>query len=144
MRVHQILKAKASKGVVTMPPDVTLAEAAQVLADKRIGALVVSEDGRTVEGILSERDIVRELGRRGIGCMEDLVVNVMTRDPVSAKRNDNSDDIFRVMTERRFRHMPVVEDGEMIGLISIGDVVVARLSELEMEKHALTGMIMGN
>ena len=127
-----------------MPPDVTLAEAAQVLADKRIGALVVSEDGRTVEGILSERDIVRELGRRGIGCMEDLVVNVMTRDPVSAKRNDNSDDIFRVMTERRFRHMPVVEDGEMIGLISIGDVVVARLSELEMEKHALTGMIMGN
>ena len=144
MRVHQILKAKANHAVVTLPPGVTLAAAAQVLANKRIGALVVSEDGTTVKGILSERDIVRELGRRGTACMEDLIENVMTRDPVSAKRDDNSDDVFRVMTERRFRQLPVVEDGKMIGLISIGDVVVARLSELEMEKHALQGMIMGN
>ncbi|MCR9086602.1 MAG: CBS domain-containing protein [Rhodobacteraceae bacterium] len=144
MRVHQILKAKTNHSVVTMPPGTTVAAAAQTLSDKRIGALVVSADGTTVNGILSERDIVRELGRRGPSCMEDLVDNIMTRDPVCAARSDNSDDIFRVMTERRFRHLPVVEEGKMIGLISIGDVVVARLSELEMEKQALEGMIMGN
>lgn len=144
MRVHQILKTKSDDGVVTMPPGTKVSAAAELLSTRRIGALIISPDGKTVTGILSERDIVRELGRRGTVCMEDLVDTIMTPNPICAQREDSSDDVFRVMTEGRFRHLPVVEGGEMIGLISIGDVVKARLSELEMEKHALEGMIMGN
>ncbi|MCV6596397.1 MAG: CBS domain-containing protein [Mangrovicoccus sp.] len=144
MRVHQILRTKADDGVVTIAPDARISEAAGLLSSRQIGALIVSPDGKTVIGILSERDIVRELGRRGPACMEDLVEQIMTREPVCAQRQDNSDDVFRMMTKGRFRHLPVMEQGEMIGLISIGDVVKARLSELEMEKIALQGMIMGN
>ncbi|MEM1362764.1 MAG: CBS domain-containing protein [Pseudomonadota bacterium] len=144
MNVQQILNSKASNSVTTITPDMPLSEAAELLSKRRIGALVVSEDGKRVDGILSERDIVRELGRRGTACMEDKVNSVMTRDPICATLAEKSDDIFHKMTEGRFRHLPVIENGEMVGLISIGDVVKARLSELEMEKHALTGMIMGN
>ena len=144
MRVHQILKTKADDGVVTVARGVTVAAAAELLSSRRIGAVVVSDDGKTVIGILSERDIVRELGRRGTECMEDVVENIMTSEPVCVKREDSSDEIFRIMTEGRFRHLPVLEASEMVGLISIGDVVKARLSELEMEKSALEGMIMGN
>jgi len=144
MRVHQILRSKADDGVVTILPTAKLADAAAVLSSRQIGALIVSPDGKTVIGILSERDIVRELGRRGPACMEDLVEQVMTREPVTIERQENSDSVIRIMTKGRFRHLPVMEGGEMIGLISIGDVVKARLSELEMEKDALQGMIMGN
>lgn len=144
MNVQQILNSKASNSVTTIAPGLPLSEAAEILSQRRIGAVVVSEDGKQVEGILSERDIVRELGRRGTACMDEKVHNIMTRNPVCASLSENSDEIFHKMTEGRFRHLPVIENGEMVGLISIGDVVKARLSELEMEKHALTGMIMGN
>lgn len=144
MRVHQILRAKADETVVTLAPGSSVSDAVELLSSRRIGAVIISSDGKEVAGILSERDIVRELGRRGTGCMDDVVENIMTSDPVCASREDSSDDVFRVMTEGRFRHLPVVEAAEMIGLISIGDVVKARLSELEMEKNALEGMIMGN
>lgn len=143
MLVQQILKAKSDDGVVTVPPGATIARAVEVLSTRRIGAVIVSPDGKRVAGILSERDIVRELGRRGAACLSDLVDNVMTARTVNCRVSDSADQVMAKMTEGRFRHMPVVEDGQMVGLISIGDVVKARLSELAMEKDALEGMIKG-
>lgn len=143
MLVSQILQSKASDRVLTIRPDATVADAARVLSERRIGSLVVSTDGSAVQGIISERDIVREMGRRGVGCFTERVEEMMTRDVVTCSRSDLADDILARMTEGRFRHLPVVENGQMVGLISIGDVVKARLSELSMEKDALEGMIKG-
>lgn len=143
MTVQQILKVKGVGGVVTIGPEATVAEAAALLSARRIGAVVVTDDGRRVMGILSERDIVRELGARGVGCLTETVREAMTARIVTCAPGDGADTVMRKMTEGRFRHMPVVEDGAMVGLISIGDVVKARLDELSMEKEALTGMIMG-
>ena len=144
MLVSQILKSKADERVMTVPPQTTVAEAAAILSEKRIGSLIVSRDGTTADGILSERDIVREVGKRGGTCLIDTVSSLMTRDPVTCSRLDTADQVLQTMTDGRFRHLPVVEDGVMVGLISIGDVVKSRLSELAMEKQALEGMIMGN
>lgn len=143
MLVSQILKSKASDRVLTIRPDATVAEATRILSECRIGSLVVSSDGRHAEGIISERDIVREIGKRGVGCFEERVSEMMTREVSTCTRADQAVDVLTRMTEGRFRHLPVVENGEMIGLISIGDVVKARLSELSMEKDALEGMIAG-
>ena len=115
-----------------------------MLSSRRIGAIVGSGDGKSPLGILSERDIVRELGMRGSGCLSDTVDQLMTRKLVSCTCLDTADQVLARMTDGRFRHMPVIEDGQMVGLISIGDVVKARLSELSMEKDALEGMIMGH
>ena len=115
-----------------------------MLSEKRIGTVVISTDGKVPLGILSERDIVRELGKRGAGCLSETVDDLMTTKLVSCTRHDSADDVLEKMTDGRFRHMPVMEDDEMVGLISIGDVVKARLSELSMEKDALEGMIMGH
>lgn len=144
MQVLQILKSKADDGVVTIAPGASVTQAAELLSTRRIGAVIVSPDGKAVAGILSERDIVRELGRRGPGCLTNRVDDLMTREIVGCKRDDSADQVLERMTEGRFRHMPVMEGEDMIGLISIGDVVKARLSELSMEKEALTGMIMGS
>lgn len=144
MLVHQILKAKSDDGVVTIPPETTVAAATELLSSRRIGAVIISADGKTPEGILSERDIVRELGRRGTGCLDETVAGMMTRDLIGCAREDSADAVLTKMTDGRFRHMPVMEGAEMVGLISIGDVVKARLSELSMEKQALEGMIMGH
>jgi CBS domain-containing protein len=144
MTVQQVLKSKGNASIVTIKPGSTLSQAASVLSSNRIGALVVSEDGLRVGGIISERDIVRELGRRGPGCLTDKVEAVMTTRIVTCTRADRAVDVMQLMTDGRFRHMPVVEDGIMVGFISIGDVVKARLAELSMERDALTGMIMGN
>jgi CBS domain-containing protein len=143
MLVHQILKSKSDDGVVTIPPGTTLADAARVLAQRRIGAVVISPDGKRVAGILSERDIVRELANKGSACMAETVDGVMTRDIITCVSDDSSDMVLERMTNGRFRHLPVVEGQEMVGLISIGDVVKAQLSELSMEKEALEGMIKG-
>ncbi|OSP55520.1 CBS domain-containing protein [Pseudoruegeria sp. SK021] len=143
MQVQQILNSKEAFDVITVVPGSSVSAAAKLLSSKRIGAVIVSPDGKACAGILSERDIVRELGRKGAACMDDTVDSLMTKDPVTCTRGDDSDDVFRKMTDGRFRHLPVVEDNVMIGLISIGDVVKARLSELAMEKDALEGMIMG-
>ncbi|MBN7786030.1 CBS domain-containing protein [Ponticoccus gilvus] len=144
MQVQQILKSKGTDGVHTVKPGTLVADAAQILAEKRIGTVVVSSDGSAAEGILSERDIVRVLAKVGAGCLSDKVDDYMTRELVTCTRADMADAILAKMTEGRFRHMPVVEDGRMIGLITLGDVVKARLSELAMEKDALEGMIMGH
>ncbi|NYS23367.1 CBS domain-containing protein [Rhodobacteraceae bacterium 2376] len=143
MLVSQIIKSKPEGGVITIRPGSTLADAAALLSKQRIGAVVVSPDGATVAGILSERDIVRELGKRGPDCMADTVDSIMTRNVYGCKPADSADLILQTMTAKRFRHIPVMEGEKMIALISIGDVVAARLSELQLEKDALTGMIMG-
>lgn len=144
MLVHQILKAKANEGVMTVGPDATIAEAADILAEKRIGTVVVSEDGKAALGILSERDIVRELARSGSGCLTRSVSDYMTRNLVTCTAQSSTDEVLKKMTDGRFRHMPVVEDDALIGLISLGDVVKAQLQQLAMEKDALEGMIMGH
>ncbi|PVH27972.1 CBS domain-containing protein [Pararhodobacter oceanensis] len=143
MLVSQILKNKA-QGVLTVSPDSIVKDAVDLLTNKRIGAVVVSETGKDVKGILSERDIVRELCRAGDVTLKDRVENLMTRAVTGCAPSDTIESVLETMTNKRFRHMPVVENNEMVGFISIGDVVAAQLSELRMEKDALTGMIMGN
>lgn len=144
MLVQLILKSKAGAAVVTVTPDASVADAARLLSDKGIGTVVVSSDGETAEGILSERDIVRELGKSGSGCLSEPVSTYMTSKLVTCSSQSNVEDVLKQMTEGRFRHMPVVEDGKMVGLVSLGDVVKAQLAEIAMEKNALEGMIMGH
>lgn len=143
MLVQQILAGKTSADVTTITASASISDAASVLSAKRIGALVVSEDGKAVAGILSERDIVRELGKRGPTCMSDKVRDLMTRKIVSCAKEDRTEAVLETMSKGRFRHLPVMENGVMVGLISIGDVVQARLSEMSMENEALEGMIKG-
>ncbi|MBY5970997.1 CBS domain-containing protein [Ferrimonas balearica] len=144
MLVQQILKAKDTEGVFTVKPEVTISEVTQILREKRIGGLVVSSDGEAAEGILSERDIVRALASRGEGLMELTAADLMTKHPICCSLEMNSDEVLTKMTEGRFRHMPVVQDGMLVGIVTIGDVVKARLSQLAAEKDALEGMIMGH
>ncbi|WP_199260240.1 CBS domain-containing protein [Paracoccus binzhouensis] len=145
MLVNQILSMKASGEIFSIAPDASVADAARLLSDKRIGAVVVSENGRIPLGILSERDIVRELGKRGASVLDQPISELMTRKLMTCGTGEDALAILDRMTQGRFRHMPVVnEQGEMVGLISIGDTVSARLKELAAEKEALTGMIMGN
>ena len=144
MLVQQILKSKTNTGVTTVAPGSLISDAAGLLSSKRIGTVVVSGDGKVIEGILSERDIVREIGKRGAGCLSETVDGMMTSKIVTCSKEDTADHVLELMTKGRFRHMPVVDGEEMIGLISIGDVVKARLAELSMEKDALEGMIMGH
>lgn len=145
MIVKQILAMKSGPDeIVTIRPDTTVAEAARLLSERRIGAVVVSSDGRRAEGILSERDIVRELARGG-DPMARPVGELMTRKVATCVCADDALAVLERMTEGRFRHLPVVDaDGRMVGVVSIGDAVSARLKELASEKEALTGMIMGS
>lgn len=143
MHVSQILKSKAEQAVVTVAPGSSIAEAAEVLSSRRIGAVIVSPDGARVAGILSERDIVRELGRRGPSCLTEPVDSIMTAKIVTCAKDERANDVLQKMTDGRFRHMPVMEGDRMVGLISIGDVVKARLAELAMERDALEGMVKG-
>ncbi len=145
MLVNQILSMKGSGDIITMKPAARVADAAKLLAEKRIGAVVVSDDGKMPLGILSERDIVRELSKRGAEVLDLPVSELMTRKLITCATGEDALAILERMTQGRFRHLPVVNDqGEMVGLISIGDAVSARLKELSAEKEALTGMIMGN
>lgn len=143
MLVSQILASKPSNEIVSIASDATVADAAALLSEKRIGAIVISSGDGLPDGILSERDIVRELGRRGADCMNDRVSELMTRELVHTTTDEAADRVLEKMTDGRFRHMPVVDGDKMVGMISIGDVVKARLSELSMEKDALEGMIKG-
>lgn len=146
MIVKQILAMKAGPDdIVTVRPDMTIGDAVRLLAEKRIGAVVVSSDGVTPEGILSERDIVREMGRSGNGVVDRQVSEVMTSRVITCLCGEDALSVLQRMTDGRFRHLPVVDDdGKMLGVVSIGDAVSARLKELNAEKEALTGMIMGN
>ena len=144
MLVYQILKSKSDDVVVTVKSGSLVAEAAKILSDRKIGTVVISQTGKDAKGILSERDIVRAIANSGASCLMDKVDTYMTSKLVTCSRDESADNVLKMMTEGRFRHMPVVEAGDMVGLITIGDVVKARLSELAMEKDALEGMIMGH
>ncbi|MFQ6553368.1 CBS domain-containing protein [Aestuariibius insulae] len=144
MLVKQILKMKGSDDVVTVRPDHTVSDVVKMLSEKRIGTVVVSGDGARADGILSERDIVREIGKRGTECLMETAGDMMTKNPTTCAPDDTTDAVLGQMTDGRFRHIPVMDGETMVGLISIGDVVKARLSELEGEKTALESMIMGH
>jgi CBS domain-containing protein len=143
MLVSQILKSKPLGAVITIAPGASVSEAVALLSEKRIGAVIVSKDGMAAEGILSERDIVRELGKRGPSVLTEKVSALMTSRLIGCGSADQTDAVLQKMTDGRFRHMPVIDGGKMVGLISIGDVVKARLEELAAEKDALEGMIKG-
>ncbi|HEY9039741.1 MAG TPA: CBS domain-containing protein [Roseovarius sp.] len=143
MLVQQILKSKGNDAVFTITPGTAVSDAAVTLSDNRIGALIVAEADGAVVGVLSERDIVRNLGKRGPACLQDKVDDMMTRDPVCATRQDTDESVVQRMTDGRFRHMPVLDDGKLIGVVTLGDVVKARLAELAMENESMQGMIMG-
>ena len=136
MNVDGILRAKGAS-VVTIRPDATVADLVHGLREERIGAMVVSEDGRSILGIISERDVVRGLADRGTRIMEDPVAELMTRDVVSCTPRDSVKQVMAEMTRRRVRHLPVVADGVLCGIVSIGDVVKNRLEEMETETNVL-------
>lgn len=144
MIVKQILAMKSGPDhVETVSPDDPVSRAIELLANRRIGAVVVTSDGIAPEGILSERDIVRDLARGG-DTLSRKVSDLMTREVATCICADDALAVLERMTEGRFRHLPVVDaDGRLIGVVSIGDAVLARLKELASEKDALTGMIMG-
>lgn len=142
MNVEAILKTKGAK-VVTITPETVVGEAAKVLKRARIGALVVSDDGENVRGILSERDIVAAMGdpTKRSGLLEKPVSCLMTREVLTCAPEDTVQKCMALMTERRVRHLPVMSEDRMIGLISIGDVVKNRLEELESEAGFLRELI---
>jgi len=144
MIVSQMLKSKPEMGVISVKPDATVIEASKLLSQHRIGTVVVSQDGKSLDGILSERDIVRELGKRGPSCLNDPVKALMTAELVTCTPTNTALEVLEMMTTGRFRHLPVMDNGDMLGLISIGDAVKGRLAQLAMEKASLEGMIMGH
>ena len=143
MLVHQILKSKAAEGVVTVGPDTSISEAAKILGERGIGTVLVSEDGTTAQGILSERDIVRKLADAPGRTLPHKVEDIMTRDVVVATPDEPLVTVLQRMTKGRFRHMPVVASNELVGMITIGDVVQYRLNELEHEALQIKQLIVG-
>jgi CBS domain-containing protein len=143
MNVQSIIGGK-SPVVATITQTATLRQAIDQLTERRIGALVVSGDGKAIEGIISERDIVRAASASGPSALDGSVGSVMSTDVVTCSAGDGVDRLMALMTERRIRHLPVVDErGQLAGIVSIGDVVKARLSELEQENHALAEYLTG-
>jgi CBS domain-containing protein len=142
MLITDILRRKGTD-VATIAPTATVAEAVSELGRHGIGALVVSTDGRAIDGILSERDVVRCLSRRGAAGLEDYVAHVMTTEVTTCGMDATIEELMVEMTERRFRHVPVVDGGVLAGIVSIGDVVNSRVGELEAERQHLSNYIMG-
>ena len=140
MNVAAILKAK-DNGVVTARPDTPLEEIARRLAARRIGAIVVIGAGGRIDGIVSERDIIRAVAERGAQCLAEPVAGTMTRNVQLCDVADTLDELMAKMTAGRFRHLPVVEDGALAGIVSIGDVVKHHIAEVELEASALRGYI---
>jgi CBS domain-containing protein len=140
MNVAAILKQKG-RAVATIPPTLTLNEAASRLAQRRIGALVVVDTQGEIAGIISERDIIRALGEAGPACLTRPVAEAMTHQVFTCQESDTLDELMAMMTARRFRHMPVVADGDLVGIVSIGDVVKHHVAEIEMEATAMRAYI---
>lgn len=140
MTVARILSEKGSS-VVTIQPNRSLDDAIHLLAEKRIGAVVVTEADGVVLGILSERDIMRALAQSGAAAFDAPVSGHMTTQVTSCARGATVEDLMQIMTEGRFRHVPVVEDGHLVGLVSIGDVVKRRIAAVEAEHQAMRDYI---
>ena len=140
MNVETILRNKGS-WVATIRPDATIAEAVETLNRERIGAIVVSEDGESVDGILSERDIVIALADSGAELLSRGIDEIMTRQVVTCGPDDTVEALMAEMTNRRIRHFPVVAGGRLCGIVSIGDLVKNRLDEVEFEANSLRSFI---
>ncbi len=142
MRIIDLLRVKGTQ-VVTVTPDTKVRRLLAVLAEHRIGAVVVSRDGASVDGIVSERDIVRAFAKRGAAVMSEAVTVIYTAEVRTVTPQTSLEEVMRMMTEHRVRHAPVVADGALGGIVSIGDVVKNRIDELETERAALTDYITG-
>ena len=140
MNVETILRNKGN-WIATIRPDATIADAVSMLHRERIGALVVSEDGNSVDGILSERDIVIALAEQAADLLSRTVGEIMTRNVVTCEPGDTVGELMAEMTNRRVRHLPVVADGRLCGIVSIGDLVKNRLDEVEFEAQSLRSFI---
>ena len=136
MRINDVLRSKPSATVVTITPEATVRELVALLAQHNVGALVVSVDGTSVDGIVSERDVVRRLAENE-SLLEQTVSELMTEAVHRCTPDQPITDLMVLMTDHRIRHVPVVEDGRLIGIISIGDVVKSRIGELEFERDQL-------
>jgi len=140
MRISDVLRVKGTD-VVTVTPDTKVRQLLTVLAEHGIGAVVVSADGSSVDGIVSERDVVRAFAQRGAAVMSEPVTEIYTAEVRTVAPDTSLDDVMRLMTEHRMRHAPVLVDGALGGLVSIGDVVKNRMDELETERTALSDYI---
>jgi CBS domain-containing protein len=142
MNVETILRTKG-RAVATIRPEETIGAAVAQLISRNIGALVVSQDGESVDGIISERDVVHALANQGADLLSLKVAEVMTRPVVTCDPADSVEQLMAEMTNRRIRHFPVVQDGRLCGIVSIGDVVKNRLDEVEFEARSLRSFIAG-
>ncbi|WP_076261825.1 CBS domain-containing protein [Intrasporangium flavum] len=143
MKISDVLRAKGS-GVISVQPDETVSGLLGLLEEHRIGAVVVSSDGTTVEGIVSERDVVRHLHSTGAGILEAPVSQIMTSEVSTGTAADDIATLATTMTEQRVRHVPILdEDGRLVAIVSIGDIVKHRLSELQSERDQLRDYISG-
>jgi CBS domain-containing protein len=142
MRITDVLRRKGNS-VVTITPTQTVRDLLAVMAEHKVGALVVCSDGRRVEGIVSERDVVRRLHADGEAVLDRAIAEIMTVDVHTCHPGVTTDDLMEEMTRHRFRHVPVVVDGRLAGIVSIGDVVKYRLDELQSERDHLTAYITG-
>ena len=142
MRISDLLRRKG-RLVVTVKPDQTVTDLLNLLAEHKVGALVVSSDGQTVDGIVSERDVVRRLQEHGPGLLQAPVRDIMTSQVHSCPPETDLEDLMRVMTTGRFRHVPVIKRDRLVGIVSIGDVVKHRIDELQSERDQLTAYIQG-
>ena len=142
MRISDVLRVKGGQ-VVTVTPDTDVRHLLAVLAEHQIGAVIVSHDGTSVDGIASERDIVRALAERGAAVMSEAITAIYTAEVHTVTPQTQIEEVMRIMTEHRVRHAPVVADGGLQGIVSIGDVVKNRIDELETEQAHLTNYITG-
>ena len=140
MRVTDVLKGKAIRSVVTISPDAPVSELVTLLARHNVGALVVSEDGTALDGIVSERDVVRRLNE-DTGLLSRRVGEIMTTDVHTCGLDDSLTELMKLMTDQRVRHLPVLDDDAVVGVVSIGDVVKNRISELEFERDQLDSYV---
>ncbi len=136
MRIADVLSAKPSQDVVTIGPDAGVRDLLGLLAEHNVGALIVSADGASVDGIVSERDVVRHLHHDGT-VINQRVRDIMTSDVAICPPDTQLEDLMKVMTQRRIRHVPVVDDGKLVGIVSIGDVVKHRIDQLQFERDQL-------
>ena len=140
MRISDVIHRKGDL-VVTVRPDASVQQLLEILEEHKIGALVVSDDGKTVTGIVSERDVVRHLRIKGAGLLDQTVATIMTSEVQTCTPEDGIEDLAVTMTERRIRHVPVVTDGRLVAIVSIGDIVKWRIAELQTERDHLVDYI---
>ncbi|QIG43890.1 CBS domain-containing protein [Nocardioides anomalus] len=140
MKIVEVLNAKPEAGVVTITPEAGVRELIAKLAEHNVGALIVSADGETVAGIVSERDVVRHLHHDGT-VINNTVAAIMTEVVETTEPDATLDELMQTMTRRRIRHVPVVDDGRLVGIVSIGDVVKHKMSQLEFERDQLDSYV---